>query len=326
MRAISIREQVMDAFRVVVCAALVAMSFPGAAQQDYPNRSIRLIVPLAPGGGADLLARLVGQGLTERLARPVVVENRAGGGGHIGADVVAKAQPDGYTLMLGGIVHAIGMSLYKKLPYDMAKDLAPVIQGATFPSMILVHPSLPVHSIKELLALARSRPGALNYGAGTGSPNHLGIELLNVKMTFIPYKGAGPVVADLVAGHIHLASLGLPTALPHLRAGKLRVLAVTSATRSPQLPDVPTVSESGVPGYHFTSWYGVFAPAGTPREIIAKLNSESAATLKSPDVVGKLTALGAEVATTSPEEFGRIVREEIVKWAKVVQASGAKAE
>ena len=305
----------------------VALVLPIAvAAQDYPNRPIRIVVPLAPGGGADLLARLVGQGLTERFGRPVVVENRAGGGGHIGADVVVKSPPDGHTLMLGGIVHAIGMSLYKKLTYDMAKDLAPVIQGATFPSMILVHPSLPVRSVKELLALAKSRPGALNYGAGTGSPNHLGMELFDVKMTHIPYKGAGPVVTDLVAGHIHVASLGLPTALGHLRAGKLRVLAVTSATRSAQLPDVPTVSESGVPGYHFTSWYGVFAPAGTPREIVAKLNTEIAAGLKSPDVVAKLTALGAEVAITSPEEFGRIVRDEIARWAKVVQASGAKAE
>lgn len=320
------QEKIVKGFaRFVIVPVLLAVPAVSAAQ-DYPNRPIRMVVPLAPGGGADLLARLIAQGSAERLGRPVVVENRAGGGGHIGADVVAKSPPDGYTLMLGGIVHAIGMSLYKKLPYDMAKDLAPVIQGATFPSMILVHPSLPVRSMKELLALAKSRPGALNYGAGTGSPNHLGIELLNVKMTHIPYKGAGPVVADLVAGHIHLASLGLPTALTHLRAGKLRVLAVTSETRSAQLPDVPTVSESGVPGYHFTSWYGVFAPAGTPREIIAKLNSEIAAGLKSPDVVSKLNALGAEVATTSPEEFGRIVREEIVRWAKVVQASGAKAE
>jgi len=297
-----------------------------AAPQGYPNKPVRMIVPLAPGGAADLLARFTSPGLTDSLGKPVVVENRAGGGGHIGADFVAKSPPDGYTLLLAGIPQAIGMSLYKNLPYDMARDLAPVTQAATFPSIIAVHPSLPVKSIRELLALARSRPGELNYGANTGSPNHLGMELLHVKMTFIPYKGAGPVVTDLVAGHIQLASLGFPGSLPFVQAGRLRAIAVTGMTRSPLLPDVPTVSESGVPGYQMTSWYGIFAPAGTPREIIAKLNADSAAALKTPDVADKLAKLGAEVATTTPEEFGRIVREEIKKWASVVRASGVTSE
>ena len=297
-----------------------------AAPQGYPNKPVRMIVPLAPGGAADLLARFVSPGLTESLGKPVVVENRAGGGGHIGSDFVAKSPPDGYTLLLAGIPQAIGMSLYKNLPYDMARDLAPVTQAATFPSIIAVHPSLPVKSMRELLALARSRPGELNYGANTGSPNHLGMVLLNVKMTFIPYKGAGPVVTDLVAGHIQLASLGFPGSLPFVQAGRLRAIAVTGMTRSPLLPDVPTVSESGVPGYQVTSWYGIFAPTGTPREIIAKLNTDSAAALKTPDVADKLAKLGAEVATTTPEDFGRIVREEIKKWAAVVRASGVTSE
>ena len=311
--------------RCFICFILVALPLLAAAQ-DYPNKPIRMIVPLAPGGAADLLARFVSQGLTVSLGKPVVVENRSGGGGNIGSDFVAKSAPDGYTLLLAGIPQAIGMSLYKKLPYDMAKDLAPVIQAATFPSIIAVHPSLPVRSIKELLALAKSRPGQLNYGANTGSPNHLGMELLNVKMTHIPYKGAGPVVTDLIAGHIQLAALGFPGALPYVQAGRLRAIAVTGTKRSPLLPDVPTVSESGVPGYSVTSWYGVFAPAGTSREIIGKLNTDISAALKNADVTNKLTALGAEVATTTPEEFGRIVRDEIKKWAKVVQTSGATSE
>lgn len=311
--------------RCIICFVLAALPLLAPAQ-DYPNKPIRIIVPLAPGGAADLLARFVGQGLTERLGKPVVVENRAGGGGHIGSDFVAKSPPDGYILLLAGIPQAIGMSLYKKLPYDMARDLAPVIQAATFPSIIAVHPSLPVTTIKELLALARSRPGELNYGANTGSPNHLGMELLPVKMTHIPYKGAGPVLSDLIAGHLQLAALGFPNALPHVKSGRLRAIAVTGGWRSPLLPDVPTVSESGVPGYSVTSWYGVFAPAGTPRDIIAKLNTEIASGLKSAEVTSKLAALGAEVATTTPEEFGRIVREEIKKWAKVVQTSGATSE
>jgi tripartite-type tricarboxylate transporter receptor subunit TctC len=311
--------------RCFIYFILVVLPLPAAAQ-DYPNKPIRMIVPLAPGGAADLLARFVSQGLTVSLGKPVVVENRSGGGGNIGSDFVAKSAPDGYTLLLAGIPQAIGMSLYKKLPYDMAKDLAPVIQAATFPSIIAVHPSLPVRSIKELLALAKSRPGQLNYGANTGSPNHLGMELLNVKMTHIPYKGAGPVVTDLIAGHIQLAALGFPGALPYVQAGRLRAIAVTGTKRSPLLPDVPTVSESGVPGYSVTSWYGVFAPAGTSREIIGKLNTDISAALKNADVTSKLTALGAEVATTTPEEFGRIVRDEIKKWAKVVQTSGATSE
>ncbi len=309
-----------------ILGIILGASAPHAAPQGYPNKPVRMIVPLAPGGAADLLARFTSPGLTDSLGKPVVVENRAGGGGHIGADFVAKSAPDGYTLLMAGIPQAIGMSLYKNLPYDLARDLAPVTQAARFPSIIVVHPSLPVKSIRELLALARSRPGELNYGANTGSPNHLGMELLNVKLAFIPYKGAGPVVTDLVAGHIQLASLGFPGALPFVQIGRLRAIAVTGMTRSTLLPDVPTVSESGVPGYQVTSWYGIFAPTGTPREIIAKLNADSTAALKTPDVADKLAKLGAEVATTTPEDFGRIVREEIKKWTAVVRASGVTSE
>lgn len=314
----------LAAFLVFVVSAATP-----AFGQDYPNRAIRMIVPFSPGGATDILARLMGRKLNDRFGQPVVVENRAGGGGNIGADYVAKSPPDGYTLLAAGIPQAIGMSLFKKLPYDMARDLAPITLLATFPSVIAVHPSLPVKTVKQLLALARARPGELNFGANPGSPNQLAIELLNVlgkvKMVFIPYKGGGPVVIDLLAGHIQLASMGLPPALAMVKAGKLRPIAVTSATRSPVLPDVPTVQESGVAGYEVTSWYGVFAPAGTSGAIINKLHSELTNGLKAPDIVERLSTLGAEPSGKGPEEFGRYVREEIKKWAEVVQASGAQA-
>jgi tripartite-type tricarboxylate transporter receptor subunit TctC len=298
--------------------------------QDYPTKPVRIVVPLATGGTADILARMISNDLAARLGKPVLVENRTGGGGHIGSEFVAKSPPDGYTLLSAGIPQAIGMSLYKDLSYDMAKDLIAITQGVTAQSVIVVHPSLPVKSIKELIALAKARPGKLNFGANTGSPNHLAIELLNVgnniKMVHVPYKGAGPVVTDVMAGHIELASLGLPPALPMVQAGRMRAIAVTGSSRSVQLPDVPTVVESGVPGYNVTSWYGFFAPARTPANIISRLNTDIVASLKMPEVNKRLVALGADVAPTSAEEFGRIVRDEIQKWAKVVKASGAKAQ
>jgi tripartite-type tricarboxylate transporter receptor subunit TctC len=303
---------------------------PAAAAQEYPSRAVRMIVPFSPGGSTDALARLVSRQLNEQLRQPVVVEIRAGGGGHIGADYVAKSPPDGYTLLAAGIPQAIGMTLFKNLPYDMARDLAPITMMATFPSVIAVHPSLPVRSVKELIALAKARPGELNFGANPGSPNHLAIELLNVlgnvKMVHIPYKGAGPVVTDLVAGHLHLASMGLPSAMGMVQAGRLRPIAVTSATRTPLLPDVPTVQEAGVAGYELTSWYGVFAPAGTPAAIVNRLHGEITTALRNPEVVKRLAALGAEPSGMGPEPFGRFVAAEIKKWAKVVVASGARAD
>ncbi|MCC7487002.1 MAG: tripartite tricarboxylate transporter substrate binding protein [Burkholderiales bacterium] len=305
---------------------LPVLAFPVAAQ-DYPARPIRMIVPFSPGGSTDFLARLASQKLHERLGQSVLVENRAGGGGHIGADVVAKSAPDGYTLLTAGIPQAIGMSLFKKVPYDLAKDLAPITLLALFPSVIAVHPSLPVKSVKELLALARSRPGQLNFGANPGSPNHLSMELLNVlgnvKMVHVPYKGAGPVVIDLVAGHLHVASMGLPSAMAMVKAGKLRAIAVTSAARVATLPDIPTVQEGGVANYNVTSWYGVFAPSAVPAGIIKRLHAELTGVLRAPDVVQRLATVGAEPSGKGPEEFGRFVREEIDTWAKVVKASGA---
>src|SRR5215470_3069100 len=311
---------------------LLASLVPGAGlAQDYPDKPIRIVVPFAPGGSTDVLARLVGQKLGERWGQPVLVENRPGAGGNIGAEQIAKSAPDGYSLLLGGVPHAISASLYSKLPYDLARDLAAVAEIASFPSAIVLHPSLPAHSVKELIALARSRPGQLSFGsAGVGSPNHLALELFDtmagVSMTHVPYKGSGQLIGDLLAGQVQLASMGTPVALPHIQSGKLRAIAVTGATRSSLLPDVPTVSEAGLPGFEVTSWYGVFGPAGLPAHIVAKLNSEIGTAVTTPGVKERLAALGAEPSVKSPDEFGRYVRQEIAKWAKVVKDSGAKAE
>ena len=309
--------------------ALLALLPASAAGQAYPARAIRMIVTYPPGGATDLLGRVVGQKLSERLGQPVVVENRAGGGGNIGAEFVAKTTPDGYTIMIGGVPHAINMSLYAKLNYDLASDLMGISQVATYPSMIAVHPSLPVKSVKDLIALARARPGELNFGASPGSPNHLAIELVNVmakvKMVHIGYKGTGPMLIDLISGQIQLASVGFPGATPHVRAGRLRPIAVTSLQRSKLLPDLPTAAESGLPGFDVTSWYGVLGPARMPPDIVARLNGEIRAGVEADDVKSKLSAVGAEIATTSPEEFSRIIRSEIERWAKIVKASGARA-
>ena len=316
----------LRAVRIVLLGFVLIPVFAAYAQ-DYPSRPVRMVDPFSPGGATDILARITAQKLADRMGRPVLVENRAGGGGHIGAEAVARSAPDGYTLLVAGVPHAIGMTLYAKLGYDLAKDLAPITQMATFPSLIVVHPSLPVKNMKELIALARARPGELNFGANPGSPNHLAIELVNamgkVKLAFVGYKGAAPAVTDVVAGQIQVVSAGFPSVIGYVRAGRLRPIAVTSQARSPVLPDVPTVNESGLPGYNVTSWYGLFAPPGTPAAIVDKLNAEMAAVLKAPDVTERLAAMGAQAAPTTPDEFGRIVRSEIARWAPVVKASGA---
>ncbi len=314
-------------------ALLLIASFTAGASlgQDYPSKPVRIVVPFAPGGSTDVLARLVGQKLGERWGQPVLVENRAGAGGNIGADQIAKSAPDGYSLLLGGVPHAISASLYPKLPYDLARDLTPIAEIASFPSAIVLHPSLPAHSVTELIALARARPGQLSFGsAGVGSPNHLALELFKtmagVSMTHVPYKGSGQLIGDLLAGQVQLASMGTPVALPHVQSGKLRAIAVTGAARSSLLPEVPTVSEAGLPGFEVTSWYGVFGPAGLPAGVVAKLNSEIGRAVTGPEVRERLAALGAEPSVKSPDQFSRYVREEIAKWAKVVKDSGAKAE
>ena len=316
--------------RLSIWFALLTLTGVVAAQ-EYPSRPIRMVAPFAPGGATDILARVIGQKMTERFGQAVLIDNRTGAGGNIGAELVSKSVPDGYTVLMGGVPHAISMSLYRKLGYDLSKDLTPVAMVATFPSAIVLHPSLPVKSVKELIALAKAKPGQLNFGsAGNGSPNHLALELFNtmaqVKMTHVPYKGTGQMVVDLVAGQLQLASMGFPTALQNVKAGKLRVIAVTSATRSALLPDVPTVAETGLPGFDVTSWYGVFGPVAMPQEITSKLNTEITAMVAAPDVKERLVQLGAEPANLTPDAFGRYVRAEIMRWAKVVKDSGARLD
>jgi len=315
----------------VALLLIASLATSASPAQDYPSRPVRMVVPFAPGGSTDVLARIIGQKLTERSGQPVIIENRAGAGGNIGAEQVARSAPDGYTLLLGGVPHAISASLYSKLPYDLARDLAAIAEIASFPSAIVLHPSLPANSVKELIALARARPGQLSFGsAGNGSPNHLSLELFQtmagVRMVHVPYKGSGQLVGDLLAGQVQLASMGLPVAVPHVQSGKLRAIAVTGAARSSLLPGVPTVSEAELPGFEVTSWYGVFGPAGLPGDIIVKLNSEIGSAVTAPDVKERLAALGAEPSVKAPDQFGRYVRQEIIKWAKVVKDSGAKAE
>ncbi len=313
-----------------VVFAVIVVS--GVAAQDYPAKLVRLIAPMGPGGSTDVLARIVGQKLYERWGHVVLVENRVGASGNLGAEAVAKSAADGYTLLLGGAPHAINMSLFRNLRYDLVKDLTAITPVATFPLLISVHPSLPVKSVKELIALAKARPGELNFGsAGNGSPNHLSMELFKtmakVEMTHIPYKGgSGQVVSDLLAGHVQLASMGFPPSLPHIKAGKLRVLGVTSSARSPVLPDVPTVSEAGLPGFEVSSWYGLFGPVGLPAGIVGKINGDVVTAIGAADTKERLALLGADPMVLSPDEFARFVRAEIAKWAKVVKASGATVD
>jgi tripartite-type tricarboxylate transporter receptor subunit TctC len=315
-------------FRSAVLVAASCLAVPAVAQ-TFPIKTVRLIAPFAPGGATDVLARLTAQKLGERWGQSVIVDNRVGAGGHIGSELASRAAPDGYTLLVAGTPNAIGMSLYQKLGYDFAKDLAPANRIATYPSAIVVHPSLPVKNVKELIALAKSRPGQLNFGsAGVGSPNGLALELFKtmakVSMVHIPYKGgSGQMVTELISGQVQLASIGLPPAMPYVNSGRLRVIAVTGMTRSALLPDTPTVNESGLPGFDVTSWYGVFGPAALPKDIVAKLNSDIAAILGAQDLKDRLATLGAEPGSMSTEAFARYVREEITKWAKVVKDSGA---
>lgn len=315
------------------CIFPVALLIASAVlAQDYPSRPVRMIAPFAPGGATDVLARLVGQKLSERWGQTVIVDNRPGAGGNIGAELAARSAPDGYTLLVAGAPHAINMTLYSKLSYDLVKDLVGVNRIASYPSAIVVHPSLPAKTIKELIALARKRPGELNFGsAGPGSPNRLAIELFmmmaKIKMVHIPYKGgSGQMVGDLLAGQVQLASIGLPPSMAYINAGKMRAIAVTGMSRSPLLPNVPTVNEAGLPGFDVTSWYGMFAPAALPKNLVAKINGDIAAILDTPDMKQRLEKLGADPGPMSPEDFGKFVRAEVEKWAKVVKESGAKVD
>ncbi|MGZ9005480.1 MAG: Bug family tripartite tricarboxylate transporter substrate binding protein [Burkholderiales bacterium] len=313
-------------------AAILCFMSVADAQTAYPARPIRFIVPFTPGGSGDIFARPVAQKMSEAMGQQVVVENRPGSGGVIGTEAAAKAAPDGYTIMMGLTANvAMNPSLYPKLPYDPLRDFAPVTLVAAAPYVLVVPPSLPARNVKELIALARPKPGDLAYASlGSGSMGHLSGELFasmaGVKLLHVPYKTLGQLIPDLISGQVQLFFLGVASAQPHVRSGKLRAVAVSGAKRSPALPQVPTVSESGVKGFEVTGWYGVFVPAGTPPELIARLHKEIVRALAMPDVRERLSSEGAELVGNSPREFDAFVRSELVKWAKVVKLSGAKAE
>jgi len=313
-------------------AALALNALAGAVfAQGYPNKTIRMIVPFAAGGPTDIITRTVGQKLTESWGQPVVIDNRGGGGGNIGSDILAKATPDGYTLAMIIVGHAINASLYSKLPYDPVKDFAPVTLAGAATIVLVAHPSVQAKSVKELIALAKSKPGKINWASpGTGTPHHLAGELFKTRtgidMVHIPYKGAAPAVVDLLGGQVSLAFVSLPAALPHIKAGKLTALGVSSPQRSAVAPEVPTIAESGLTGYELENWYGVLAPAGTPREIVNKLNGEIVKILQTQDVKERLNSQGFEIRTSTPEQFAAYLKSEIVKWAKIVKDSGAKVD
>ena len=312
----------------LLCSAMDAF----AQAPAYPTKPIRLVVPFPAGGATDILARAVAQKLTEAWGQAVVVDNRPGAGGNIGSELVAKATPDGYTLEMGTVgTHAINASLYAKMPYDHVKDFAPVILVAGVPNVLVVTPSLPANSVQELIAYAKANPGKLNFASsGSGTSIHLSGELFKVmagvEMTHIPYKGSAPALQDLIGGQVQLMFDNLPPSLPQIKSGKLRALGVTTATRSAALPDTPTIAESGLPGFEASSWFGVLAPAGTPPAIVAKLNTEIARWLATPEAREKLVALGATAAGGTPEDFARHIAAETAKWAKVVKDSGAKVD
>ena len=305
----------------------------GASAQGYPTKPIRLVVPYPAGGPLDIMARAIGQKLTEAWKQPVVVDNRAGAGGNIGADFVAKSAPDGYTLLMGAVAtHAINPSLYSKIPYDPVKDFAPVALVAQVPNILVVNPAVPAKTVSELIALARAKPGTLNFGSGsTGSTGHLAGELFNtmagVKMVHIPYKGAAPATADLLGGQVQLMFDNLASALPNVKAGKLRALAVTTLARSAAIPGLPTIAESGLAGFDLTTWFGLLVPAGTPPEIVARLNAEIVRALDAKDMRERLEKMGAEpLSNNTPEHFAAFIRSEAAKYARVVKDSGAKVE
>jgi len=316
----------------LVAGAVLALLPALCAAQSWPSKPVKWIVPFAPGGTTDILARTVSEKLSIALGVPVVVENKPGAGGGVGAEIVAKSAPDGYTIMGGTIsTHAINASLYKDLPYDPVKDFAPITLIARVPNMLVVNPEVPAKDVKELIALLKASPGKYNFASsGNGTSQHLSGELFKsmagVEMQHIPYKGSPPALQDVVGGQVTMTFDNITTAWPLAKAGKLRALAVTTAKRSAIAPDVPTLAESGLPGFEIGSWQGVFAPAGTPAPIVRRLNAEIVKILNMPDVKERLAGLGAEIVADSPEEFAALVKAEVVKWSDVVKKSGAKVD
>ena len=302
-----------------------------AAAQTYPSRPVRIVIPLSPGGTTDVPGRLVAQKLSETLGQQFFVENRAGAGGTIGTDYVAKSKGDGYTLLLTASPFVIAPHVYKKMPYYALADFAPVIRIASGPYVLVVHPSLGVNSAKELIALAKQQPGKIDFASsGNGSAQHLVTELFmymaGVKLNHVPYKGSGPAQQDLMSGIVKVSFVGTPIAIPHMKSGRLKALGVSTAKRSPEMPDVPTVAEAGVPGYEALVWIGMLAPAGTPREIIAKLNGEIGKLVRTDEVKKLLAPTGMEPDPDTPAQFGAYLKTDYDKWGKVVRDSGATVQ
>ncbi|HTP96153.1 MAG TPA: tripartite tricarboxylate transporter substrate binding protein [Burkholderiales bacterium] len=303
-----------------------------AHAQDYPAKPVRWVVPFPAGGPLDIVARVIGVRLSETWGQPVIVDNRPGAGGNIGAEVVAKSAPDGYTIVMGALsTHAVNVSLFRKLPYDPVRDFAPVTLISEVPNVLVVNPAVPAKTVAEFIAYARANPGKLNFASGsTGSAGHLAGELFKtmarVDMTHVPYKGAAPAVTDLLAGQVQLMFDNLASALPNIRAGRLRAIAVTTKKRSAFVPELPTIAESGLPGFDVSTWFGVMAPAATPRPIVNRLHDGIVRALAHPDVKERLAAMGAEPVGDTPEQFGAFVKSEIAKYAKVVKDSGARVD
>jgi tripartite-type tricarboxylate transporter receptor subunit TctC len=315
----------------VALPLLAVVAATGAFAQGYPNRPIRLIVPFAPGGGTDITARAIAQKLTETWGQTVVADNRPGANGTIGVDITAKSAPDGYTITMISSSHAVNVGLYSKLPYDLMRDLAPITQATSQPYVLVINPSVPARSVKELVAVAMAKPGTLNYGSsGTGGISHLAGALLGsltgTSLVHVPYKGGNPAMIDVISGQIQMLFGTLLLNGPHIKAGRLRVLAVTTRQRWPGTPELPTMQEAGVPGFVITQWYGMLAPAKTPQPIVGKLNKEIARLLHEPDVKEKLAADGAEAVGNTPAEFGAHIRSEVAKYSKLVKQIGLKAE
>ncbi len=315
----------------LIAGLLGAIAATDAAAQAYPARPIRLVIPFSPGGATDVPGRLIAQKLSAVFGHQIIVDNRPGAGSAIGSEIVARAQPDGYTLLLTGTPFAVIPALYPRLPFDPAQDFAPVMQVALAPNVLVVHPSLPARSVKELIALAQAQPGAINYASGgTGGATHLFVSLFltmaKIDLTHVPYKGSGPATADLLGGHVKVGLPGISIVIPHAKAGRIVPLGVTSARRAPQMPDVPTIAESGVPGYDAAVWFGIFAPRGTPATAIARLHDEIVKVLRLPDVESGYLASGNVAVTSRPAAFGAFVRTEIVKWRQVVRDAKIQGE
>ena len=313
-------------------ALLLALSFNLSQAQDaWPSRPVRFILPFPPGGGTDILGRLIAERLSASLGQPVVTENRGGAGGNVGAEAAARSAPDGYTIVLVAPSLAISPTLYSKINYDPVKDFAPVSLVATVPNVMITQASLPVQNLQEFIAFAKAKPGALNFGSGgAGTSNHLAGELFNIvtgaKLVHIPYKGVNLAMQDVLAGNVHLVFIGIPAAAPHIKTGRLRALALVAPQRSSALPEVPTVAEAGLRDFEVTTWYGVLAPAGTPRSVVTRLNAELVKIMHSPELKEKLAATGTDPLTSTPEEFADYIKREIAKWGDVVRKAGVKAD